>query len=166
MIAGVAVPGVADFVLNLRQKTMRQYPWFVINAANLVEPSVWMGHHLPKGSVIATKRIGCLAYYSGMNIFDYKFGLTDKLVATLVKANRRRFEDPSSDALHEVWRIRKPLYFLEDGAVVDDLRSRNAGRVLIHGMEYVPVKSFQIADGVDWVLCASLDGPGRPAENP
>ena len=64
----------------------------MLTGHDLVEPSLWMRDHLAAGSVIATRRLGALAYFSGLQVFDYAFGLTDREVARRVRRAGRYFD--------------------------------------------------------------------------
>ena len=65
-----------------------------------------MGEHLPAGVTVATRRIGALAYYSHLNVFDYAYGLTDPKVARMVGRRGRRFDLPGDPELAAAWRSR------------------------------------------------------------
>jgi hypothetical protein len=140
-----------------------RYPGYVLASTPLVGPSLWMRDNLPPGSVIATRRIGALAYYSGHRVFDYKFGLTEPEVARLVARERGAFDLPTHPALAEVWQRNQPQYLLEDTEIMQSIIESAGGTsegFTIHGIRYQVVRSFPIATGVDWTLAAAVpDAP-------
>ncbi|HEV7519266.1 MAG TPA: hypothetical protein VGR07_23500, partial [Thermoanaerobaculia bacterium] len=137
------------------------YPGYILTSATLIPPALWMQAHLPPGTVIASRRIGALAYFSGHPVFDYSFGLTEPEVARLIRQRGGPFDDPNDPALAALWRQRAPDYLLEEGDLVNRLGATTSGGrgvLNVHGLVYRVVRRFPIARGVEWVLA------GRSAE--
>ncbi len=135
-------------------------PMFIMLSESLVEPSRWMGKNLPEGSVIACQRIGAVSFYSKKNVFDFKFGLTDKTVARLVKQNGGDFDYPQHPALREVWRAEAPDYLLESYYKLEEIFEDSGGTIdsfQLHGIGYRVVKVFSIAGGREWTLCRKTE---------
>ena len=130
----IVLTGVFDAGTNLSQ--LNTYPGYVLAERSLVEPSRWMGEHLPAGVTVATRRIGALAYYSHLNVFDYAYGLTDPKVARMVGRRGRRFDLPGDPELAAAGRSRALINFSEDAATLDYVLSQSGGtreKFLIHG---------------------------------
>lgn len=131
-----------------------KYPWFVMTSEQLRPAAEWIASNVPEGSSIASRRIGCLAYYSGMDIFDYKHGLTDGPVADLVHHRGEAFEEPTDPGLAEVWVDHRPEYLLADDGLVLHLSMMNYGAAFdIHGITYIPWRTFPLSDTRSWILC-------------
>ncbi|MEW6253793.1 MAG: hypothetical protein AB1716_24365, partial [Planctomycetota bacterium] len=141
------------------------YPGYVLAGAPLVEPSRWLAENLPPDAVIATRRIGAVGYYSGRRVFDYKFGLSDRAVARLIRQCGRQFDDPGDPALAELWRHVRPDYLIEDRPVLERIVAAAGGtleRFELHGIAYRARRSFRIGAETDWVLCERVELPSGP----
>jgi hypothetical protein len=156
----VALYGAAATVSRTTEGERLTYPGYILTSATLVPPARWMRDHLPPGAVIATRRIGALAYVSGHPVFDYAFGLTEPEVARLIRRRRGRpFDDPSDPELAALWQRRAPAYLLEEADLIRRLGAMTSGDravLRIHGLDYRVIRSFPIGRGVEWVLA------GRP----
>ncbi len=156
LAVALAAPGVVTSVQYALPAFEQYYPGYVMTSRPLLEPIAWIRDELPDDAVIATRRIGALAYLSGKHVFDYKFGLTEREVARLIRANKKPFDDPDDPALREVWMRVKPDYLLEDNRVIDSLLlNSGAGkdRFEVHGLPYRVLRRFNIAEDIDWILC-------------
>jgi hypothetical protein len=144
--------------LHLRPAFARRYPGYVIFGAGLVAPSQWLHDNLPPDAVVATRRIGAAGYYSGLRIFDYKFGLVDRQVARTRAAADEDLGYPTHPVLAELWRERAPDYLLEDAPIIEAMMKENGGpgRISVHGIYYRELKRFPLGERVDWVLCEKL----------
>jgi hypothetical protein len=157
ILAGLVVILAMTSVMDARNKMdrMNEFPGYVLAGKSLVKPALWMRDHLPDGATIATRRIGAVAYYSGLKIFDYTYGLPDPAVARLVARHGGRLDTPTEPALAELWRTRAPDYLLEDGLLMDQIILQAGGvreRFFIHGIEYHVIHQFSIGRDVQWVL--------------
>ena len=144
---------------SLAQARENIYPGPVLTSVPLLQPSLWIRDNLPDQAIIATKRIGAISYHSHRRVFDYKFGLTDKNVATLVNKHKRNFALPSDPALKDIWTKLRPDYILEDTVVIDLLAKETRGtrqRFQIHGIPYKLIKTFPISKENDWLLCQRI----------
>ena len=144
----------------LRPKMANEYPGFVLTSKNLVEPSLWIKNNLPDNSTIACFRIGALSYYSKKNVFDYKFGLTDKDVARLTGKNVN-LQNPLNPKLETIWRKKSPDYWLTDLDKVETVVRESGGSInnfQIHGIRYRLIKKFPIGENplVYWALCEKI----------
>ena len=144
--------------LWLNRRSVNTYP-VVLTSEPLIEPASWIRDNLPKDCIIATRRIGALSYYSQKNVFDYKFGLTNKEVAKLVNEHKRHFNDLFDPALKHIWKKVSPDYILEDLVIVDAAIRASKGkreRFEIHGIAYRLIKSFPISKTNEWILCEKI----------
>jgi hypothetical protein len=149
----IIVAGVSDVSL-LFPKTQDEYPWYVANSHNLVPAAKWIEKNTPTDSCIATRRIGCLAFYGKRTVFDYSFGLTDRNVAQLISEHGGNFKSPQDKLLADIWDRKSPDYIIEDSHVIKSFcAGTNGMSFAVHGMLYSPIKSFRINNSVDWVLC-------------
>jgi hypothetical protein len=144
--------GIFETIHKSSQEALNDYPGFVMTSKPLVPACRWIADHLPEGSSIATKRIGCLAYTTNMIVMDYKFGLTERDVALLVRENEGPFDLPTDSSLRDFWRNSIPDYFLEDNDIIAQLADPEDGSVTIHGLRYEPVREFPLAQNLSWVL--------------
>ncbi|MFC2144644.1 hypothetical protein ACFLQM_03045, partial [Acidobacteriota bacterium] len=144
---------------RLTQKQLERYPGYVMTSSYLIEPANWISQHVPASSVIATRRIGAVGFYSGHRVFDWKWGLTDPEVARWPSevTIRSLLDD---DAFSEVWRGRAPDFFLEDRSIIEAVCSLGAGQpesFLICGWPYRVVKRFPLGAAEEWWLCSRED---------
>lgn len=158
----VAIAGMRPLAVHMSPSFVEHYPGYVMTAKNLVVPSLWIRENTPSDAVVATRRIGAVSYYSGRHIFDYKFGLTDRGIATLLKANGGEyFNDPGDPTIAQVWHERAPDYILEDLTVIPALKyavaTPDARTITVHGMKYLQVKTFPIGEDAKWGLWRIAD---------
>jgi hypothetical protein len=157
--------GIGDLYRSIRSDLTDSYPWNVMTGRNLVEPAQWVDRHTPDNSVVATRRIGALSYYSSNNVFDFKYGLTDKRIARLVRENKRTFDNPDDPAIYQAWREKSPDYLLEDLPRLKQVAGRVDGTIesfKIHGIEYRCIKTFTIGKDLEWALCQKSEKAGGP----
>ncbi len=156
----LAASGLADGAMHLRAGYLERYPGYVLMSAHLKAPSLWIRDHVPDNAVIATRRIGAVAFYSRRKIFDWKFGLVDREVAALVRRTPGDINFPTNPALAELWPRRSPDYLLEDSHVIAKIISETGGsedRFEVHGVPCHVIKKFPIGRDVDWVLCRKME---------
>jgi hypothetical protein len=160
-IAGILVL-TTFFDHRTQMANMEEFPGFVLSGKNLIGPSDWMQKHLPPKAVIATRRIGIVAYHSQRKIFDYMYGLPDAEVARLVARHRQHFDLPTDPKLADLWQTRKPDYLLEDRLLIDRLvlqsGSNTPEEFTIHGIRYRVIRQFPIGHEAFWVLSQRI-GP-------
>jgi hypothetical protein len=166
VIAGVGLlvlgASLSDAVVKLAQ--VRKYPGYVMVSEELIEPSKWIGAHVPGNSVIATRRIGALAYFSKVRVFDYTYGLPDPEVAQLVAANSAVFDDPNDPLLGPLWQERQPDYLLEDEGILQQIAGKSGGSLQhfsVHGLEYEEWKRFPVGRDNYWILARRVN-PKKP----
>jgi hypothetical protein len=170
-VAGLGIVNVAAQTGPARLAT---YPGYILAGAPLIEPSIWLRDNLPADAVIATRRIGAVAYVTGRRVFDYYLGLTDREVAARVRARGERFWSPADPDLADLWRARRPDYLLEDSDVIDRLIVETGGtaeRFPLHGEVFQVVRRFPLGrrieqtlfglqeTPIDWVLAARITNP-------
>lgn len=143
-----------------------EYPGFVLTSETLIGPARWIGAHLPAETAVAARRIGALAYFGELPVFDYAWGLTDRRVARLAAREGRVFETPADPALAGVWRDEAPGCLLEDGEETNRLRSTPArsAELSVHGLRYREVRHFELGGGgATWVLACRPEVGLSPA---
>lgn len=150
------VSNIMETGFSLRSAVVNGNPGFILTSKNLVEPSLWIRDNLPNQSTIACFRIGALGYYSKKNVFDYKFGLTDKEVARLTESNVD-LANPLALQLRGLWRKRSPDFWLTDLGYVETVAKESGGTIdnfQIHGINYRLIKQFRVAENPDiyWAL--------------
>jgi hypothetical protein len=129
------------------------YPGYVLLTTSLVEPARWMRENLPPNSIVATRRIGALSYHSGLSVFDFKYGLTDRDIARMDVGVLTMAADPKFGA---VWKQRRPDYLLEDDFIVRKIIDSVHGSessFTIHDARFRVMKRFPIGKDVSWLLC-------------
>lgn len=155
----IVISGFADLYRSIRSGVVDEYPWNVMTGKNLVAPAKWVEENVPDGSVIATRRIGALSYYTTRNIFDYKYGLTEKDIARLARQYGRAFEYPDDPAIDAIWKQKAPDYVFEDLPRLQQIAERSNGtleRFSLHSIEYRAIRTFTIGNGLYWVLCGRI----------
>lgn len=163
LVAAVAVPGMMQTAMQRLPSVRLAYPGYVIAGSTLLEPAAWIRDNLPAETTIATRRVGVLGYTVPQAIFDYTFGLNDRAVAALIRAEGRQFGDPRDPALADLWRARRPDYLLEDTNVIDRVAGGNRAGFRIHGFEYRVIRIFAIGTDAEWALAARVNPPsGSP----
>ena len=160
LYAAIMIGGNLFIGLNaLGQASVNLYPAFVLTSEPLIEPALWIRDNLPKDCIIATRRIGALSYYSQKNVFDYKFGLTNKEVSKLVNKHKRHFNNLCDPELKQIWKKVSPDYILEDLVIVEAAIRASKGkreRFEVHGIPYRLIKSFPISKTNEWLLCEKI----------
>jgi hypothetical protein len=155
----LAAVGVVRTAELLGGQSRSSYPGYVLFGRTLVEPARWLRENLAPDAVLATRRIGAVAYFSDRRVFDYCFGLTERDVAAAIRRNGGGFHIPSHPVLAEIWKRVRPDYVLEDANVIDEIARAAGGtpqRFEIHGIAYGEIRRFRIGRDVDWVLCERL----------
>ena len=140
---------------------MESYPGYVLAGHPLVAPARWIRDAVPPDAVIATRRIGALAFHSERRVFDYVYGLTERDVASQVAARGSGF-DAADDDLAALWTDRAPDYILEDDDVMAEIIEAAGGSpetFVLHGIAYRVMQSFAIGSNRDWVLAGRVDLP-------
>jgi hypothetical protein len=135
------------------------WPGFIMTARTLVPASKRIGDLLPHDSVIATRRIGAISYYSKLRVFDFAYGLTDRKVAKLIECDGRIISSPRSPVISERWREVAPTHILDDMSKIETYMKDGGGtldRFEVHGMYYGEVDRFPITGDNNWVLCERL----------
>ncbi|MFZ5952197.1 MAG: hypothetical protein ACOYXC_15940 [Candidatus Rifleibacteriota bacterium] len=150
----VAFVGILNAWFWLKPESQKTYPWYVMNSRPLEDASRWIEKNTPADSVIATRRIGCLSYFSRRRVFDYKFGLPEPEVAALIKTSKEPFNTPQNPLLKEIWQKADPDYILEDTGLIHSFGyKQHRGNFEVHGRIYSPVQEFKINENTNWVLC-------------
>lgn len=148
----IVFTGCIDYHNWLQKFNENEYPMYVMNMQKLVPAAKWISMNTPETSIIASRRIGCLSFYSNRYVFDYRFGLTDKRVAYLVRENQDLL-NPNDNLLKNLWIKIKPDYFLEDSSVISKVKKYSSGKGIdIHGFHYIEYDRFQINKHRYWVL--------------
>jgi hypothetical protein len=125
----------------------------VLMGEALVEPAVWTGDNVPDDAVIAGKIIGSLAYYSKKNVFDWKYGLTNREVARSIQKNMRHVSHLNDPMLRDEWINASPGYLTWEFPCDDDGGTGAVwSSVTVHGMTYRPIKVFPLEPTTVWVL--------------
>lgn len=146
-------------VFVLSPDRISEYPGYVLTSRQLIEPARWMDRMLPPDAVIATRRIGAVGYYSGREIFDYKFGLTEPEVARRISESGQRFDNPRIEPLRDIWQRRAPDYLLEDASLIEGLvrPGESVDGFEIHGIVYGLERRFPLGTRDEyWMLCRRL----------
>jgi hypothetical protein len=149
LIAAATLDGVA------KQSLAGKFPGYVIFGRTLAEPARELGRRLPPEAVIATRRIGAVAYWSNRSVFDYAVGIVDREIAQLQRGLERGFENPDDPRLSAVWRARRPTHLLEDDDVIDRLARRlggNAEGFALQGERFRVVARYAIGSHAEWTL--------------
>ena len=113
----------------------------------------------PRDAVIATRRIGAVAYIGERKIFDYAVGITDREVARLYAAPERGLTDPNDARLAALWRSARPTHLLEDDDVIDTIARRSGGdrtRFIVQGDAFRVVRGFALGSDREWLLAERL----------
>ncbi|MGD9345379.1 MAG: hypothetical protein PVH84_05920 [Candidatus Aminicenantes bacterium] len=77
------------------------YPFLVMNSAELIDLGNWLSDNFPPDSLIALRRQGAVPYYSRMRSLDF-LGLTDKTIARKIYQKQDLQEESRSIAEHVV----------------------------------------------------------------
>jgi hypothetical protein len=145
---------LGDYAVN-------NYPGFVLTCKTLREPVEDINKLLPATAVIATRRIGLIAYVTRRQIFDHIFSLPHSDLAIMKKKKEIRDHDnPTEHFLRDIWRSRQPTHFLEDESKILNMLATHPGtrdQFEIHGINYKLLKSYKIGDKENWLLYAKLD---------
>ena len=157
---GGVLLAVLGLTLGEHLGAMERYPGYVMASRSLIGPAEAIRHLVPEGDVIATRRIGALAYVTRRPVFDYVYGLTDPEVARLVAKRGKAFEQPSDPELAAIWQARAPRWILEDEPIMADIARKAGGSLAgftLHGITYRAVERFPITPEIDWVLARRIE---------
>ncbi len=150
LLAGVvALAGIVATNAQSSPKRLAGFPGYVMTTEPLQEAVRWIRDNTPADAVIATRRIGLVAYGSGRRVWDYSLGLTDREITALARARGRRFWSPADPGLEAVWAARSPQYLLEDGDVIAKVLEETGGspdRFTLHGLAYRILASFPVGE--------------------
>lgn len=164
--------GGFDTLFRSHPQRLERFPGYVLTALPLRAPAEWIRDNLPADALVASRRIGALAYFGERPVFDYANGLTDREVARRIRAKGERFWSPADPRLADLWQARRPDFLLEDSDVIDKLVAEVGGSAdlfRIHGMAYRVIRRFPIGlrrtDGlfgkelrpIDWTLAQRIE---------
>jgi arabinofuranosyltransferase len=145
MAGAVVVINLGISVFNLRN--IHKAP--AMASESLIVPSMWMGRFCEPSSIIACGRIGTVGYFSGRNIFDFSFGLTNRSVARARRENGGKPFDINDPALAEAWHKVNPQYVLVPPGMSDEC---NTTCDIFFGTQYCLVHKWKIAEQETWFL--------------
>jgi hypothetical protein len=170
----VALGGAVSTLYMTSPSRLTIFPGYVMTTQPLLGPAEWLRDNLPADAVIASRRIGLLAYVTERPVFDYFLGLTDREVAAAVERAGHRFSSPNDPGLATLWSARRPDYLMEDSDVIERIVDESGGtpdRFLIHGLAYRVIKRFPIGERqveglferqdipIDWTLAERIETP-------
>lgn len=170
----LAAGGALNTLYQSSEARLGVFPGYVLAARPLIAPAEWMAENLPADAVIATRRIGAVAYVADRAVFDYSLGLTNREVARAIRRTGSRFWSPADPRLAEIWRARRPDYLLEDDDVLARIIAEVGGEPAlfrIHGIPYRVIRSFPVGQRrwqglfgpelrpVSWTLAARVAEP-------
>ncbi len=141
-----------SFLGYFNKINLEAYPNFVMTSKNLIEPAKWIREHTSPDAVIATRRIGALAYYSDRYIFDFTYGLPNHNVASIIHKTKRSHDSPNAEALKEIWTSTSPDYILEDTQKILPLLAK-PDTLYVQGEVFTILKKFRLNSSTDWILC-------------
>ncbi len=150
----LVVTDVCDFGIRFSDDRLSQYPGYVLTSRPLIPAARWIAEHTEADAVIATRRIGALAYFSGRRVFDYLYGLTEPEIARKVHRRGGIPDGPQDPELKDIWQKVNPDYLLEDESVMRSIAAACNGsleRLAIHGSVYSLFKRFALGSE-NWVL--------------
>jgi hypothetical protein len=166
--AGRRIAGVALLALLLgvnaldhvaRHGMAARWPFYVVFAEPLVAPARWIAANTPPDAVIASRRIGALAFHGQRRVFDYAVGIADRDVPRLFVGHQRGIDTPNDPRLAALWRARAPTHLLEDDDVIDRI-AREAGgtraRFVVHGVAYRVIRDFALGKERTWLLAERI----------
>ena len=155
-------------IRTLADNPADEYPGYVLTTRNLQTAAAEIAEMTGAKDTLAVRRIGLIGFTAGCRLFDFAFGLPDpEVVQARIMAGGRYFDNPLDPGLAELWRRRRPRFFLEDRSKImlncnrpgDDIEFSRSGisRLNLHGVVYREVKSWKIGSNEDWVLLESTD---------
>jgi hypothetical protein len=162
--------GIFNYSIWISKIRENSYPFYVMTSKKLFEPCKWICKNLPQNSTIATKRIGLISFITQCRIFDFKFGLTNKKVAGVLKEKEISSIDfPWKKEIKEIWQRENPDYYIEDShelvkeflainkknqdnADINDTFDLKKLEFNIWGVRYSYMKSFGISESIKWVI--------------
>jgi hypothetical protein len=159
---GLLLVGLFNQFEKFYKDIFQDYPGYVLASQTLMTPSLWISNNTSDDAIIATRRIGSLAYFSNRRVFDYKFGLPEPAVTALIQENQAYFDNPAHPLLSELWQGIQPDYILEDESVLLAIAHSTNGDLSsfqIHGIEYIEVTRFLIGRDTYWVLAGKSHRP-------
>ncbi len=144
-----------SFLGYFNKINLETYPNFVMTSKNLTEPAKWIKENTSSDAVIATRRIGALAYYSDRYIFDFTYGLPNRDVASIIHKTKRPHDSPNATALKEIWTETSPDYILEDTQKILPLLVK-PDTLYVQGEVFTILKKFRLNSSTDWILCQKV----------
>lgn len=156
--AGLIVLGAIDMLYQGSPGRLQSFPGYVMAGRSLVGPARWIGENLAEDALVATRRIGAVAYFGRRPVLDYSLGLTDRRITELVRTGGSRIWSPTDPRLRQLWQARPPDALLEDSDVIDRLLVQDGGtraRFEVHGIAYRVVQRFPVGERTT----AGLFGP-------
>jgi hypothetical protein len=142
-----------------RHAAAGRWPFYVVFGERLVEPAHWIAAHTPPDAVIASRRIGAIAFHVRRQVFDYAVGITDREVPRLFVEGERGITSPNDPRLATLWRRRAPTHLLEDDDVIDAIARAAGGsreRFLVQGTPFRVVRGFDLGPERQWLLAERL----------
>ncbi len=122
-----------------------RYPYNVMSGQPQEQAGRWLREHFPPDTLLACKRIGGVAYFSGMPLVD-TLGLVDRRIAMIRHRSAQRDDEEFEAIAREVFSRRPDLILLAVMARWDDLpldqpppdvahNLRDVDRALYRGLE-------------------------------
>jgi hypothetical protein len=162
-IAGLALLasllGVNGLDHVARHAMAERWPFYVVFGERLVEPARWIALNTPAEAVIASRRIGVLAFHGRRRVFDYAVGIADRDVPKLFAGSERGIDTPNDTRLAALWRSRTPTHLLEDDDVIDRIARAAGGtreRFVVQGAAFRVVRAFDLGRERQWLLAERL----------
>lgn len=159
-LAGLALLLVVNGLDHVaRHAAAGRWPFYVVFGERLVEPARWIAAYTPPDAVIASRRIGAIAFHGRRQVFDYAVGITDREVPLLFVDGERGITSPNDPRLAALWRRRAPTHLLEDDDVIDAIARAAGGtreRFIVQGIPFRVVRGFDLGPERQWLLAERL----------
>ena len=159
-LAGLALLLTVNGIDHIaRHAAAGRWPFYVVFGERLVEPARWIASHTQPDAMIASRRIGALAFHGRRQVFDYAVGITDREVPPLFVGSERGLDSPDDPRLAALWRRRAPTHLIEDDDVIDAIARAAGGtreRFLVQGTPFRVVRGFDLGPGRQWLLAERL----------
>jgi hypothetical protein len=159
-LAGLGVLFAVNAIDHVaRHAAAGRWPFYVVFGERLVEPARWIASYTPSDAVVASRRIGALAFHGRRGVFDYAVGITDREVPLLFVDGERGIDSPNDPRLAALWKRRAPTHLLEDDDVIDAIARASGGtreRFLVQGAAFRVVRGFDLGPGRQWLLAERL----------